>query len=98
MDLSKYKPQWVKIADINTRNKSFQYRIDLRTKELEKSLNEEGQKLPVIIWKRSGTGLLQLVSGFRRVTSAKNISWEKVLAVIVPETDMDEDEDEGEEW
>ena len=107
MDLSNYKVQWVGLADVNIGNTAFQFRKDITPESvvvLAKSLKEEGQKFPVILWEKhidSSWSLpasggpqndkrLQLISGFRRVTAAKSLNWEKVLAIVIPESDMSE--------
>ncbi|MBN1824546.1 MAG: ParB/RepB/Spo0J family partition protein [Endomicrobiales bacterium] len=90
-DLSKYQTVWAAISDINVSNTTMQFRKELKSRELLQSLRNDGQKFPVVLWRRHG-GELQLISGFRRVVAAKELGWEKVLAVIMPESDLSEDE------
>ena len=98
LDLTKYQPQWVKIADINIENKVFMFRKDRNAADLAASLKAEGQKFPVVIWRRPPSPkatdgqMLHIISGFRRVTAAKQLGWEKVMGVVIPETDLPKDE------
>jgi ParB/RepB/Spo0J family partition protein len=94
MDIASYRAEWVGVSQINVENKAFQFRKDISAEsvaDLAGSFKADGQKLPILLWRRH-SGELQLISGFRRVTAAKSLGWEKVLAIIIPEADMDEAE------
>ncbi|MBN1621737.1 MAG: ParB/RepB/Spo0J family partition protein [Endomicrobiales bacterium] len=91
MDLSKYKPQKINLADINTRNTAFKFRKEIDERSLAESFRKEGQKFPIVLWKRKG-GTLQVISGFRRIYAAYNIKQSKILAVVIPETELNEEE------
>ena len=53
VDLSKYQPQWINIADINLANTALMFRKDLNVADLVGSMRADGQKFPVILWKRA---------------------------------------------
>ena len=92
MDLSQYKPEWVAISGINIDNKAFQFRSTITPEsvaELAKSLAEDGQKVPITLWKRH-SGEQVIISGLRRMAAAKTLQWDKVLAVVIPENDLNE--------
>ena len=69
MDLSNYKPEWIAISDINVDNKAFQFRSNITPEsvaELANSLATDGQKLPIVIWRRH-SGEQQLSMPKKRV-------------------------------
>ena len=91
LDLSKYQPQWVSIADINVEDTAFIFRKDMNVADLAASLKAEGQKFSIVLWRRAD-GSLHIISGFRRVTAARQLGWEKVMGVVIPEADLPMDE------
>jgi len=94
LDLSKYQPQWVALSGINTQDKTFQFRKDITpesTAELAKSLAADGQKFPVVLW-RKHSGELVPVSGLRRIAAAGGLKWEKLLAVVIPESEAGQED------
>lgn len=91
MDLQNYKPEWVPISTVDCENTQFRFRNDLNISELAESLEAEGQKFPILLWKRN-TGTLQLISGFRRINAAKQLNWENILAIALPETEINEEQ------
>ena len=101
VDLSKYQPQWINIADINLANTALMFRKDLNVADLVGSMRADGQKFPVILWKRAPAlgeaspqrgGELHIISGFRRVTATKELGCDTVHAIVIPESDLPEDE------
>ena len=91
INLANYKAGWVSIAEIDASNIDFQFRNNLQVEDLAASFKEEGQKFPVVLWRRN-EGKLQVISGFRRINAAKSLSWENILAIVIPEHDMPKDE------
>src|SRR3989339_2009238 len=91
MDLEKYTTQWVEIEKIDFDNKEFQFRQKIDVKDLIDSFQQEGQKFPVVLWKRT-SGNIQIISGFRRITAAKHFNWTKILAIVIPEADLSQEE------
>jgi ParB/RepB/Spo0J family partition protein len=89
LDLTKYQPQWVKISYINVANRMFQFRKDVTQEsvsELAKSMADEGQKMPIILWRRNDGELVD-VAGLRRLTAAISLKWESIFAIKIPETE-----------
>lgn len=86
-DLAKYQIEWVPVSSVNAQNRSFQFRVNFTTEDLEESFKETGQEEPVILWRRQD-GELVIISGRRRFTTAQKLGYEKVKAVIMPEQDL----------
>lgn len=87
ISFDKHKPEWVSLLDVNFDDKTFQYRNDISDQdvtELAESLQNEGQRFPVILWQRE-TGEPKIICGFRRTTAARKLRWEKILAITVSE-------------
>jgi len=96
MDLTKYQAQWVPISQINTENRTFQFRKDITPESvapLAKSMadKEVGQKFPIVLWLRL-TGERVVVAGLRRLTAAISLKWESILAITIPEAEASYDE------
>lgn len=87
VNLKDYKPEWIPLSQIDLKNKEFQYRMALEIADLEESFRQEGQIFPVVLWRRN-SGVIQIVCGFRRCQAAMKLKWEKILAVVVPESGM----------
>lgn len=92
LNLEKCKTTWVSLGDINHENTQFRFRNRMSVDQLAQSMKDDGQKLPVLLWRRERDWELQLISGFRRFTAAKSLDWEKILAVVIPEEELPEDE------
>ncbi|MBN1621064.1 MAG: ParB/RepB/Spo0J family partition protein [Endomicrobiales bacterium] len=92
ISLDKYQSAWIPLKDINAQNTDFQFRKNMNTEQLAESLKNEGQKFPVVLWRRDDGWELHLISGFRRFNAAKSLDWEKILAVIVPENELSREE------
>lgn len=91
IDMKNYPKEWVLLSQIDGNDKRFQFRQNLEVKSLEESLREHGQKFPVLL-RRLSSGRLQIVSGFRRYTTAKALNWERVLGIILPESELNDEE------
>ena len=78
----------VNINDIDLDNKQFQLRVEMDVRDLVKSIEKEGQKIPVIL--RGKEPPYQIICGFRRITALKKLGREKVKAIIYPELDDEE--------
>lgn len=78
----------VRLADIQLEDSTFEFRVDPRTRDLERSIREKGQQFPVIL--RGEKLPYQLVSGFRRVRAIGNLGWEGVKAIV--RTDLSDDD------
>lgn len=73
----------VSLSEIDLADKTFMFRVNLRTVDLEKSLDADGQQIPVVLRaRRQGQRKYQLISGFRRCTAAAKLGWKTVAAII----------------
>ena len=96
LNLQNYKPIQIDMSLIITKSNQLRYReaIEGRSvKELAQSLADDGQKFPIVVWKRaplSGgqAGDMQLICGFRRLEAAKSLGWKKIAATVIPESDL----------
>jgi ParB/RepB/Spo0J family partition protein len=68
------------LADIELRDARFQYRIVTRTSDIIKSLENEGQLAPVILWGKKAPYLI--IDGFRRLTAMSEMKWLDVKAIV----------------
>ena len=82
----------VPIDQIDLEDATYRFRLDLRTGPLERSLKAQGLQVPIILRARgAGQKKHQLISGFRRVTAAKNLGWPEIGAIIRDDLESDED-------
>jgi ParB/RepB/Spo0J family partition protein len=71
----------------------FQFRKKITPESvaaLSKSLAEEGQKFPIVLWLRN-TGERVTVAGLRRLSAAISLKWNSILAITIPESEADYD-------
>ena len=52
-----------------------------------KSLKNEGQKFPIMLWKRN-SGEIVVISGWSRLAAMKQLGWDKAYAIVIPESDL----------
>ena len=80
------------IDQVDLDDEKFMFRARLRVSELQSSIADEGQQLPIIVRKRGTTraARYQIISGFRRVAAIKALRWDKVAAIV-----RDDLDDEG---
>jgi ParB/RepB/Spo0J family partition protein len=94
--LDRYKAEWVLLADIDYSDKTYQYRRHVSAQvvsDLITSFKETGQMFQIIVrWMNDGRK--QIVCGFRRYTAAKELGWERILTIIVPESELTPDDAE----
>ena len=82
----------VPIEQIDLEDTTYRFRLDLRTGPLERSLKAQGLQVPIILRARgAGQKKHLLISGFRRVTAAKNLGWLEIGAIIREDLKADED-------
>ncbi|MBN1622074.1 MAG: ParB/RepB/Spo0J family partition protein [Endomicrobiales bacterium] len=91
INLKNYQAEWVEVSKIDCDNKQFQFRKNMMVDHLAQSFREEGQKFPILLWKRNNS-TLQVISGFRRLEAAKKFNWDKILGITIPEADLSENE------
>jgi ParB/RepB/Spo0J family partition protein len=73
----------VALQDIDLTDKTWQFRISLRVKDLAESIQTSGQQIPVILRRISGQEALQVISGFRRLTAIQSIGWPTAHAIVL---------------
>jgi ParB/RepB/Spo0J family partition protein len=86
--LEKSGTELVDLKDIDTEDRSFQYRVTERVSDLISSISQEGQLLPVILWGQKPP--FKIIDGYRRVKAIQEIEWDKVRAII--RRDISEDD------
>jgi len=86
--LKKSGTELVEIKDIDTEDRSFQYRVTERVSDLVSSISQEGQLLPVILWGKKSP--YKIIDGYRRVKAIQEIEWDKVRAIIKKEISEDD--------
>ena len=78
----------VNLDDIVYNDETFCYRFNLNTSDLEKSIQTEGQQIPVILRPHPEQDKkYQIISGFRRLTAIKNLDLKDVIATIRKDID-----------
>lgn len=63
-------------------DKTFQFRLKLRVKDLVEDLKARGQDFPIVVRKVGNKKKLQIVCGFRRVTALQELEAKTVKAVV----------------
>ena len=73
----------VSLSVIVLNDEAYKFRIALRTGDLQKSIAEHGQQIPVILRPHPETNrMYQVISGFRRIEAIKKLGWSEVSAII----------------
>lgn len=70
----------VKLSDIDREDTRFQLRLTATVGDLRKSIQAEGQQVPVILWGEKPP--YRIVDGFRRVQAISEIGWDIVKAIV----------------
>ena len=73
------------LENIDLSNTQFEYRLDPGLELLIESIKKDGQQIPVIV--RGTSPPYQLICGFRRTRSIREIGGATVKAIILPEID-----------
>lgn len=71
------------LEQIDLSNTQFEYRLDPDIALLVESIQKDGQQIPVIV--RGMEPPFQLICGFRRTRSIKEIGGQKVKAIVLPD-------------
>jgi ParB/RepB/Spo0J family partition protein len=71
--------QDVPLEDIDSDDRSFQYRLSANLGDLKHSLSHEGQKEPVDL---TGSKPYRIIDGFRRIGAVKILRWPTVKALV----------------
>ena len=73
-------------------DESYKFRIALRIGDLQKSIAEYGQQIPVILRPHPEKNhMYQIISGFRRIAAIKKLGWSEVSAIIRKDVEDDFD-------
>ena len=82
----------IKTDEIDITNRAFVFRASLRIAGLERSIQAEGQQIPIIVRELPGTTgpPYQIISGFRRTSAIKALGLPTVAAII--RRDLDDDQ------
>ena len=80
----------IPVSKIDLKDDQFKFRVNLRLGSLVESIKGEGQHFPVVLRRRED-GILQVISGFRRLEAISKLGWVKVKAVIREDLDADAD-------
>ena len=83
---------YLPLDKIDLDDEKFMFRARLRVGDLQASIADEGQQLPIVVRKVGKTRAMryQIISGFRRVTAIKALGWKQVAAIV--REDLDDDE------
>lgn len=80
----------VSLSAIDLLDETFKFRVALRVKDLADSIEKNGQQMPVILRRVPGKELLQIISGFRRITSLHKVGWETASAIVLEDVSDEE--------
>ena len=73
----------ISLTEIDLANTQFEYRLDPDLALLVESIKKDGQQIPVIV--RGRKAPYQLICGFRRTRSIREIGGQTVKAIILPD-------------
>jgi ParB/RepB/Spo0J family partition protein len=80
----------VPLKHVDFEDREFCFRVSFDLKNLKEDILKNGQQFPVVLRRKNGNNLFQIISGFRRCGSLLEIGAEYVKAVI--RDDLTEDE------
>ena len=76
------KVQLLPLSKLDLDDTTFMFRAALRIGDLKKSIQEQGQQLPILVRRRKKYDRsYQIISGFRRTTAIKEIGWDAIAAI-----------------
>lgn len=70
------------LGDIDCEDKTFMFRAAIRVGDLQKSLQQDGQQIPIIVRRGQGKKKYQIISGFRRTKAAVRLGWPHIAAIV----------------
>ena len=76
------KVETIPLESIDLDDITFMFRAVIRVGDLKRSLQQEGQQIPIIIRRTQGKKKYQIISGFRRVTAAMALGWTKIAVIV----------------
>jgi ParB/RepB/Spo0J family partition protein len=80
----------IPLAEIDLDDRSFMFRVALRTADLQESIAAEGQQIPIIVRPTVDGRGYQLISGYRRATAMRELGLDSIAAIV--RHDLDDDE------
>ena len=70
------------LEDIDHEDTSLMFRAVMRIGDLKRSLQEEGQQIPIVVRRTQGKKKFQIISGFRRTNAAQALGWKEIAAIV----------------
>lgn len=80
--IGKGEVEMLPVEELDLDDKTFMFRAVVRTGDLQRSLKEEGQQIPIIVRRTQGKKKFQIISGFRRTQAAIRLGWKEVAAIV----------------
>ena len=80
----------VHMEEVDLEDTELEFRVDHKIKDLVEDLVRNGQQFPVILRRLEGHDKYQVVSGFRRCRSIRQLNWPTVKAIV--RDDLGDDE------
>jgi len=72
----------LKVEDIDRKDTTYMFRAVMRVGDLQKSLQEDGQQIPIIVRRPPHKKMFQIISGFRRTQAAIRLGWTHIAAIV----------------
>jgi len=80
--IGKGDDEMLPIEELDLEDKTFMFRAVVRTRDLQRSLAEDGQQIPIIVRRTQGKKKFQIISGFRRTQAAIRLKWKQIAAIV----------------
>jgi len=71
----------VALDQIDLEDRTFQFRLVERVTDLKRTIEKDGQQVPVVLRRREGEKF-QVISGFRRIGALRELGWPTVKAIV----------------
>ncbi len=72
----------LRLDELDGADTTYCFRANVRIGNLKKSLDEDGQQIPIIVRRPQGKSKYQIISGFRRSKAALHLGWHEIAAII----------------
>jgi ParB/RepB/Spo0J family partition protein len=70
------------LEELDGQDTTYLFRATVRVGDLQRSLREEGQQIPIIVRRTQGKKKYQIISGFRRTKAAAQLRWKEISAIV----------------
>jgi ParB/RepB/Spo0J family partition protein len=70
------------LEELDGQDTTFLFRATVRVGDLQRSLRDEGQQIPIIVRRTQGKKKYQIISGFRRTKAAAQLRWKEISAIV----------------